>query len=121
MNCHKKLANGGFFSTLKPQFSFDGSVLTIQRDFAIYRCAEDTVRNDALSQETNITVRLKSLGLAMCGKSHQAARRHYLVFIAIIINRGTPYKIDIVQHLKNTRTSSNLNCTFKVNTCTLDF
>ena len=55
-------ASGGFFSTLKPQFSFDGSVLTIQRDFAIYRCAEDTVRNDALSQETNITVRLKSLG-----------------------------------------------------------
>ena len=121
MNCHKKLANGGFFSTLKPQFSFDGSVLTIQRDFAIYRCAEDTVRNDALSQETNITVRLKSLGLAMCGKSYQAARRHYLVFIAIIINRGTPYKIHIVQHLKNTRASSNLNCTFKVNTCTLDF
>ena len=36
-------------------------------------------------------------------------------------NRGTPYKIDIVQHLKNTRASSNLNCIFKVNTCTLDF
>ena len=94
MNCQKIgqwSANGGFFSTLKPQFSFDGSVLTIQRDFAIYRCAEDTVRNDALSQETNITVRLKSLGLAMCGKSNQAAHRHN-IYCNIC---GTPYKIDI--------------------------